>query len=110
MEKTPPHSQKLRALFGELASFYIFRGSHLSLLNSLSLATAGKDVIRSDIISEDITDVELRASRASNAAKHLAEGIKSDIIVLTNTTSTVESLGAEAVGAEFLVLAVMLKL
>lgn len=110
MEKTPPHSQKLRALFGELASLYIFRGNHLSLLNSLSLATAGKDVMRSGLISEHITDVELRASRASNAAKHLAEGIKSDIIVLTNTTSTAEGLGAEAVGAELLVLALMLNL
>ncbi|KAM6510731.1 hypothetical protein FSOLCH5_011176 [Fusarium solani] len=111
IEKTPPHSQKLRALFGELASFYILWGSHLSLLNRLSLATAGKDTIRqSDFITKEITDIEGRASWASRDAKLLAEGIKSDITVLTNTTSTAEGLGAEAVGAEFLVLALVLNL
>ncbi|KAL2673971.1 hypothetical protein Neosp_012417 [[Neocosmospora] mangrovei] len=111
MEQTPPHSPKLRALFGELVSLYILRGSHLSLLNRLSLATTGKDTIRqSDLITEKITDVERRASWASRNAKSLAEDIKSDIIVRTNTASTAGGLGAEAVGAEFLVLALILNL
>ncbi|RSL99797.1 hypothetical protein CDV31_012048 [Fusarium ambrosium] len=111
MEKTPPHSQKLRALFGELASFYILKGSHLSLLNRLSLPTTGKDASGElERISRQTTEIELEESRRLDLAKNLSEGTKSDIIVLTNTTATAGGLGAEAVGAEFLVLALMLNL
>ncbi|RTE80717.1 hypothetical protein BHE90_004813 [Fusarium euwallaceae] len=111
MEKTPPHSQKLRALFGELASLYILKGSHLSLLNRLSLPATGKDASGEiERISRQITETESGESRRLDLAKNLSEGIKSDIIVLTNTTATAGGLGAEAVGTEFLVLALMLNL
>ncbi|RSL72908.1 hypothetical protein CEP53_000924 [Fusarium sp. AF-6] len=111
MEKTPPHSQKLRALFGELVSLYILKGSHLSLLNRLLLPATGKDASGElERISRQITETESGESRRLNLAKNLTEGIKSDIIVLTNTTAAVGGLGAEAVGTEFLVLALMLNL
>ncbi|KAJ4308552.1 hypothetical protein N0V84_012036 [Fusarium piperis] len=110
MEKTPPHSQKLRDLFGELVSLYILKGNHLSQLNRLSLAAASKDASRQSDLINEIETGNLRESQALSHARNLAGGIKSDIIMLTNTTSMAEALGAEVIGPEFLVLALMLNL
>lgn len=111
MEKTPPHSRRLRALFRELVSLWILKGNHLSLLNSLSLESPGKGTsLVLEPISAEISGVESRELRKLSLTKNLSEDVKSDIIVLTNATPMAEGLDAEAVGAEFLVLALMLDL
>ncbi|KAI5468180.1 hypothetical protein BGZ63DRAFT_373096 [Mariannaea sp. PMI_226] len=93
--------------FEEIVSMYIMMAKELSILNQARLGTTQK---RSRDLDFKATRMLERREEACRSAMNLLEASKNDIILLGTTPRSLEILGLDAIGPEFLVAALAISL
>ncbi|KEY68615.1 hypothetical protein S7711_05795 [Stachybotrys chartarum IBT 7711] len=103
---TRPHlPNNLVLAFQQILTMYVMRAHSLSLQNRYySIAAEGSAGQNPDLISRKMRELQDMEEGARYSAQNMLQDAKKDIVLLGSTSRDVNSLGAESVGAEFLVL------
>lgn len=95
-------------VFQQIISMYVLESQWLSLHNRLPVMRMNAEApSRIAYVEHKITELLAEEDIARRKAQDLLEDAKRDIILLGNTSRNIDSLGVEAVGAEFLVLSLV---
>lgn len=95
-------------VFQQIISMYVLESQWLSLHNRLPVMRMNDEASsRIAYVEHKITELLAEEDIARQKAHDLLEDAKRDIILLGNTSRNIDSLGVEAVGAEFLVLSLV---